>query len=244
MIVPRDRLLFWFAVVALPSSVIGAVYPAALAVSLSLIGGLILLVLADVALARGTFADIRLELPPVIRMSRERDATLDLRIYNKGGKTRTLRLALQMPRELQSTSDELLATLPAQSEWSRVVWRCRPLQRGSYRLESAYVEASSPLGFWGLRARLPAPCEIRVYPNLLQERRGLGMLFLHRWTFGTHAQRQIGKGREFEKLRQYTPATVTKTFTGKLRQKKDTRSQKSSRLSARKRSTLPSTPPG
>ena len=204
MIVPRNRLLFWFAVVALPLSLIGAVYPAALAVSLSLIGGLILLVLADVALARGTFAGIRLELPPLIRMSRERDATLDLRIYNKGGRARTLRLALHMPREFQSASEELLATLPAQSEWSRLEWPCRPLQRGSYRLEFVFVEASSPLGFWGLRARLPAPCEIRVYPNLLQERRSLGMLFLHRGTFGMHAQRQIGKGREFENLRQYT----------------------------------------
>jgi uncharacterized protein (DUF58 family) len=201
MIIPRNRLLFWFAVVALPFSLIGAVYPAALAVSLSLIGGLILLVLADAALARGTFAD----LPPVVRMSRERDATLDLRICNKGGKARTLRLALQMPREFQSAGEELLATLPAQSEWSRLAWPCRPLQRGSYRLESVYVEASSPLGFWGLRACLPAPCEIRVYPNLLQERRDLGMLFLHRGTFGMHALRQIGKGREFEKLRQYTP---------------------------------------
>jgi uncharacterized protein (DUF58 family) len=44
-----------------------------------------------------------------------------------------------------------------------------------------------------------------VYPNLLSERRDLAALFLHRNAAGLHAQRQIGKGREFEKLREYSP---------------------------------------
>src|SRR5204863_1117351 len=47
--------------------------------------------------------------------------------------------------------------------------------------------------------------EIRVYPNLLNERKNLAALFLHRGSFGMHAQRQIGKGRDFEKLREYIP---------------------------------------
>ena len=41
--------------------------------------------------------------------------------------------------------------------------------------------------------------EIRVYPNLLVERSRLTSLFLNRG-FGMHAQRQVGKGREFEQL--------------------------------------------
>ena len=47
--------------------------------------------------------------------------------------------------------------------------------------------------------------EIRVYPNLLTERKNLAALFLNRGTFGIHAQRQVGKGRDFEKLREYVP---------------------------------------
>jgi uncharacterized protein (DUF58 family) len=47
--------------------------------------------------------------------------------------------------------------------------------------------------------------EIRVYPNLLNERKNLAALFLNRGAFGVHAQRQVGKGRDFEKLREYIP---------------------------------------
>ncbi|MEX2015259.1 MAG: DUF58 domain-containing protein, partial [Candidatus Hydrogenedentales bacterium] len=47
--------------------------------------------------------------------------------------------------------------------------------------------------------------EARVYPDLLREHRQLSALFLNRGAFGIHAQRQLGKGREFEKLREYLP---------------------------------------
>jgi uncharacterized protein (DUF58 family) len=47
--------------------------------------------------------------------------------------------------------------------------------------------------------------EIRVYPNLSNDRKNLSALFLNRGQFGLHAQRQVGKGRDFEKLRDYIP---------------------------------------
>jgi uncharacterized protein (DUF58 family) len=42
-----------------------------------------------------------------------------------------------------------------------------------------------------------------VYPNLLNERKSLAALFLRRGSLGLHVERQIGQGREFEKLREY-----------------------------------------
>jgi uncharacterized protein (DUF58 family) len=67
------------------------------------------------------------------------------------------------------------------------------------------LEANSPFGFWSARRTVTTASNIRVYPNLSAERRDLASLFLHRGSFGLHAQRQIGKGREFEKLREYIP---------------------------------------
>ena len=52
---------------------------------------------------------------------------------------------------------------------------------------------------------MACPCEIRVYPNLLAERRQLAAVFLNRGAFGLHSQRVVGKGRDFEKLREYVP---------------------------------------
>ena len=46
---------------------------------------------------------------------------------------------------------------------------------------------------------------IRVYPDLLTERKNVAAVFLRRGQFGSRAQRQVGKGRDFEKLRDYLP---------------------------------------
>ena len=97
------------------------------------------------------------------------------------------------------------ARLPEGGGASQILWPCTPLERGNYRLDRVYVETSSLLGFWAIRRSSATQTEIRVYPNLQQERRNLAALFLNRGTLGVHAQRQIGKGREFEKLREYQP---------------------------------------
>src|SRR5205823_6064500 len=39
--------------------------------------------------------------------------------------------------------------------------------------------------------------------NLFNERKHVAALFLRRGQLGTHAQRQAGQGRDFEKLREY-----------------------------------------
>jgi uncharacterized protein (DUF58 family) len=61
------------------------------------------------------------------------------------------------------------------------------------------------MGFWLRRKSVALKLEIRVYPNLIGERKRLSSLFLTRGRFGIHAQRQVGQGREFEKLREYIP---------------------------------------
>jgi uncharacterized protein (DUF58 family) len=205
MIVPRSRLLFWVAAVVLPFAFLAAAAPNAAAVSLLFIGGLFLVALADAFGARRNLAGIGIELPAVARMSKDREAKLELRIRNERQRGRTLRLGLPWPREIKAASEELDTVLPAQSEWSRLTWLCTPLQRGNYKFERAFVEGVSPLGFWAARKTVPVQSEIRVYPNLLGERKSLAALFLNRGAFGLHAQRQVGKGRDFEKLREYVP---------------------------------------
>ncbi len=205
MIVPRNRLLLWFAVVVLPFALLGAVEPTAGAISLVAIGGLVALALADAAGTRASLAGISLQLPAVARMSKDREAKLEVRIRNEHRRPKNLHLALALPSEIESPQEDAWVALPQDSEWSRFTWPCLPRRRGNYQLDSAYLEADSPLGFWGTRRRVPAQAEIRVYPDLFTERRNLAALFLHRGAFGLHAQRQVGKGREFEKLREYSP---------------------------------------
>ena len=205
MIVPQNRLLFWFAAVVLPFAFLGMVEPAAAILSLACICVFVIVTIVDAIGARATLTGISVDAPPIIRMSKDRDAKLELRIRNEQLRPRFLRLALALPQAIRSAQDDLQLQLPAASEWSRLAWSCLPLRRGNYPFEAAYLEGGSPLGFWAIRKAMPVHSEIRVYPNLMTDRKNLSALFLHRGAFGLHAQRQVGKGREFEKLREYAP---------------------------------------
>ena len=208
MIVPSSRLLFWVAAVTLPAALLVAAEPGAGAIAVVLAGGLAAAAIADAWIARNVLAGVGIELPAVARMSKDRPATLDVRIRNdvpSGRRIRALRVALGWPAQVSPSIEELDLLLAPENGWSRLSWACSPAQRGKYPIDSAFVEGRSPLGLWSARKRLPVQSEIRVYPNLLTERKQLASLFLNRGLFGVHARRQVGRGRDFEKLREYTP---------------------------------------
>jgi uncharacterized protein (DUF58 family) len=205
MITPTNRLLLWVALIVLPFSALAALGAEALTISLSVMGGLLLLVLLDAGLSVGRLDGFSAELPKVTRLTKNREGTLTLLIHNERQRAQRVRVGVPFPPEIASQWEDVLVELPAGSNASRIAWPCTSSERGKYALERCYLESSSPLGFWAVRKAMPAPGEIRVYPNLLHERKNLAGLFLNRGGLGMHAQRQIGKGREFEKLREYIP---------------------------------------
>jgi uncharacterized protein (DUF58 family) len=205
MIVPSSRLLFWVAAVTLPAALLVAAVPAASPLAIVLAAAFGVAAAADAWAARNSLAGIGVELPTVARMSKDRENKLDVRIRNEAPRARPLRLALGWPNEVPPSPEELDIVLPAESGWSQLSWPCVPSRRGNYRIHSAYVEGRSPLGLWATRKAMPVQGEIRVYPNLMTERGQLASLFLNRGAFGVHTRRQVGRGRDFEKLREYTP---------------------------------------
>jgi uncharacterized protein (DUF58 family) len=203
MIVPRTRLLLWISLIVLPFAAAGATVPGALGVSALFIGGLFAAVIVDAFLARGQLAGIRVQLPDVVRLQKDRPGVLEVRVHNESLASRLLRLGFAFPREIATETDDRTALLPANAAVSRLDWTVTPNRRGQYFLENAYLEAVSPFGFWAMRASQPARAELRVYPNLFDERKNVAALFLRRGELGLHAQRQAGQGRDFEKLREY-----------------------------------------
>jgi uncharacterized protein (DUF58 family) len=63
------------------------------------------------------------------------------------------------------------------------------------------VRSRSPLGLWNVQSLLPLTTTIRAYPDLLKDRTAAE--FLQRGKAGERVMRHSGKGREFEKLRDY-----------------------------------------
>lgn len=203
MIVPRNRLLLWIALIVLPFSAVAATIPGALLVSGFLIGALFAVVIIDALLARGRLTGIRVQLPELVRLQKDRPGALTLRILNETMEGRPLRVGIAFPHEIATTADDRTIQLPAEAAVSSLEWAVTPTRRGQFFLERVYLEVVSPMGFWAARGSHEARAELRVYPNLFDERKNVAALFLRRGDLGVHAQRQAGQGRDFEKLREY-----------------------------------------
>jgi uncharacterized protein (DUF58 family) len=205
MIVPTSGLLIFYAITLPPLMLLLALGGEALwpAVAAGLL--FIFIALLDAVSGSRRLRGIRVSLPSTVRMARDRASRLEISLTNTLMQQRTLRLGLPFPREISSSREDLLALLPKGVEHSRVAWPCTPLKRGQYPIRTCYLETRSPLGLWAIRGIREVECEIRVYPSLARERSSLAALFLNRGGFGIHARRQHGKGREFEKLREYIP---------------------------------------
>lgn len=205
MIVPRNRLLLWIALIVLPFATVGATLPGARILAGLMIGGLLAAVVIDLFLARGRLAGIRVQLPEVLRLQKDRPTTLEVGLFNESQAGRLLRVGFAFPREIATESDDRTIMLPANAGFARFDWVLTPNRRGQYFLDRVYLEGTTPLGFWAVRHSQAIRMELRVYPNLFDERKNVAALFLRRGDLGMHAQRQAGQGRDFEKLRMYVP---------------------------------------
>src|SRR5262249_20727759 len=138
-------------------------------------------------------------LPDIVRLSKDREGEILLQVGNPSEKLREIRIGLPFPPEIIPENESLPAILPADSPGALLRWLCTPLKRGKYILDKCYLETPSQLGLWSYRKSFPCESELRVYPNLSEERKKLAAIFLNRGGTGIHTQRLVGQGREFEK---------------------------------------------
>jgi uncharacterized protein (DUF58 family) len=114
-------------------------------------------------------------------------------------------LAIAFPAGVSPVPAEHVLRLPADATTVRIHQTFKTAERGRSTVTQARLGTPSPLGLWEWWRLVDARAEIRSYPNLMTERRALASVFLNRGGAGIHAQRQLGRGREFEKLREYAP---------------------------------------
>lgn len=203
MIVPRTRLLVWLAWIGVPCALLHATVPDAAALAFLGAGGLALCAAIDALRSGRNLAGFSVQSTPVVRMQKGADGLFPLEFRNETGEAKKLRVGVVFPVALGAIDEELNAVLPAETVISRLQLRCCPPSRGNYPVTCCVVEVVSPWGFWSHRRKLPLKSEVRVYPNLMDERQRLSALFLTRGRYGMRAQRHAGKGRDFEKVRDY-----------------------------------------
>ena len=203
-IVPTYRLLIFIGLILLPCTLLLVVVSSIAAPTIVLACVVMIAATMDAYRSRGKLEGIRVTLPEVVRVSMGREGNFNLQIENNNLDVRHLRVGLALPGEIYTPASEMRIELPEENPISSVDWLLTGIKQGRYHLDTCYLETASLWGFWSVRCAVGINMEIRVYPNLFDERKNLSGLFLNKG-LGIHAQRQVGKGRDFEQLREYLP---------------------------------------
>jgi len=163
----------------------------------------LLCALTDLALSLRSTTFPKVSAPAIVRLTKDREGSLPLAFANPQAFPARFRFALGLPAAFTSPTTEFALVIPAESQQSRMEWKTTAHLRGTFKELVACAEGNSKFGLWQLRTRQPLSCEVRVYPNLLTEGKALSALFLARGQYGARVQHTVGRGREFEKLRDY-----------------------------------------
>jgi uncharacterized protein (DUF58 family) len=156
----------------------------------------------DAILSRRMLAGLRAGFTAPVRLFKGREQALAMRLESPCGEGRRLRVGVAFPDGLVAREEETRIQLQEGDAAVEIAWRVTALRRGQFLIPSVAVETASKLGLWDVRAAIPVNAEIRAYPNV---RVGGALAALRRDRAGLRLVRQVGKGREFEKLREYMP---------------------------------------
>lgn len=205
--VPHQPLLAVALFVIVPAMTM-AVYDTGILRTLSISVMLLVVIVAiiDMLISRQRTLRLDCEAPAILRCTKGRELELPLTFINRGENLKWLRYGLTLSRFFRAKGAVVGRLNDLESGKSRTVsYPLVPLKRGQFFLEQLHVETPSALHLWLMRRHYPIDIEVRVYPDLSRDRKRLSSLFLNRGNEGTHVVRQVGKGRDFEQLREYQP---------------------------------------
>lgn len=201
MIVPSQRLLVLAAVVVLPLATAAGFVPGIAVPCAATLALWAVVVIVDALRGRLRLDAITASAPAIVRITKDVPASVPITIASRLTHPLHIRLSVATPPGVASASFAEEAVVPPGT--SRVDWACTGIARGDHLLRNVHLEAASPFGLWLARSARTVDCELRVYPNLRD--RATAALFQRTSSLGLRLHRQVGKGREFDNLRQYAP---------------------------------------
>ncbi|MDX2111654.1 MAG: DUF58 domain-containing protein [Verrucomicrobiota bacterium] len=201
---PSNRLVNW-SLLLLPAALMGAFGGVLEAFAILLYGLVFAVAVVDLWLSRNRFTSLNPQMPAVVRLAKDSRNEVPMHLEHQGCTGFELEVGLLLPAHLGAEKLTTKLRIEGTTGQSSFGWPCKPTRRGTTSVEVIHLGFPSRFGFWKLRRRYTVKSEWRVYPNLASEYRSLAGLFLNRGSSGIHRQRQLGRGREFEKLREYQP---------------------------------------
>ncbi|HBC86143.1 MAG TPA: DUF58 domain-containing protein [Lentisphaeria bacterium] len=199
-LIPRN-IIIWTAVL-LPFSAAAMHNAAACAFLVSAFLILLAMAVLDFLFLSRSMRKISVEAPEISRFSLLHESQIDFRLLNTGDSPATVRFAALMPSAFKNVETDFQTVVPGAS-MVKAGWRCIPQERGLVSSLRCIVEMNSMIGLWTGRADRNVATEIRIYPDIHSERKGLAAYLLNRNFYGVHVFKMFGQGREFDKLRDY-----------------------------------------
>lgn len=203
MIVPRTR------VIAVTAAAGSALALSAALLRQSAVLCLVLAVLLALAIAIDAFRaldearGLGAQASPLIRVVRGRAFELPVTVFNRGTRPASgAQIALQLPETVSTSAATLDCGSPGPGQQVGVSAVLTCTERGEFRIVNGVVRATSAWKFWDAQRTVQLDTTIRSYPDLLSD--PTAAEFLQRGKAGERVMRHSGKGREFEKLREYT----------------------------------------
>ncbi len=144
--------------------------------------------------------------PNIVRMTKNKETKFALIVSNHQAAPRQLKIGIFFAAN-KFQADESQSTRVNPGKSNTMEWPVTGLKQGMHPLHSCQVETLSLFRLWTLRYTFDLECELRVYPNLKEERKILASGSLDSG-YGIHSQSRLGKGREFERLREYLPGDL------------------------------------
>lgn len=196
-LVPSPRLLWLAGLVGLPAATLIGAAPQWAAGSSVVLLVLAVAASADAWIGWPRLSGVVVDAPPVVHGARGREVELVIGVH---GQSATVMVGLSLPDSVRCARPVVRLEAPGDS----ARWNLLVLKRGRHRFEALYLEVCTPLGLWHRRRAVALGTELHVYPDLRRDRAGVAAVFLNRGGPGRHARPQVGKGREFDHLRDYT----------------------------------------
>jgi uncharacterized protein (DUF58 family) len=204
MIVPRIRLILLAAAILPSAGLLSAWRHDWTAYAVASVAFLVIIATLDSMTRRGQLNALTVTIPEVLRLTVDNVSQIQVVVHKPETMNVRLRIGLALPHQIASEQEDLRVLLEKGPQSAVLNWSCRAMQRGRYGVERCHLEVASTLGLWALRRRVPVKGEVRAYPNLISGQQQLLGLFRRR-QWGLRTQRRVGKGREFEQLREYLP---------------------------------------
>jgi len=199
--VPGSRILLAAALIVLPAATIAGIMPRLALPCAGILAVCFAASVADALLSLERVTALGASMPGLVRITKDVRADVTIMLENRSTRALALRAGLLLPEGVES--ERITESVTLQPGRSALAWPFMGTTRGDHALRELHVETPSPLGLWLARGRVPIECNLRVYPNLRD--RATAALFLRAPNAGMRVHRQVGKGREFERLRDYIP---------------------------------------